>query len=77
MNRAITNEIARLGGDPTDEIWIWLVTRGPHGAPLPGARRATSLLVTLASATFKTSSASSLRPYQLSRSVHSVSSMLP
>jgi hypothetical protein len=32
MNRAITNEIARLGGDPTDEVWIWLVTRGPHGA---------------------------------------------
>lgn len=31
MNRAITNEITRLGGDPTDEIWIWLVTRGPHG----------------------------------------------
>ena len=32
MNRAITNEIVRLGGDPTDEIWTWLVTRGPHGS---------------------------------------------
>jgi len=32
MNRAIANEIVRLGGDPTDEIWTWLVTRGPHGS---------------------------------------------
>ena len=31
MNRTIANEITRLGGDPTDEIWMWLVTRGPHG----------------------------------------------
>ena len=31
MNHALANEIARLGGDPTDEVWIWLVTRGPHG----------------------------------------------
>ena len=31
MNHALSNEIARLGGDPTDEIWIWLVSRGPHG----------------------------------------------
>ena len=31
MNRAIADEITRLGGDPTDEIWMWLVTRGPHG----------------------------------------------
>lgn len=32
MDRTIFNEISRLGGDPSDEIWIWLVTRGPHGA---------------------------------------------
>ncbi len=32
MNQVIANEIIRLGGDPTDEIWLWLVTRGPHGS---------------------------------------------
>jgi hypothetical protein len=32
MDRVIFNEITRLGGDPTDEIWVWLVTRGPHGS---------------------------------------------
>ncbi len=31
MNRAFSDEITALGGDPTDEIWVWLVTRGPHG----------------------------------------------
>jgi hypothetical protein len=31
MNRAIVNEIVRLGGDPADEVWIWFATRGPHG----------------------------------------------
>jgi hypothetical protein len=31
MNSTITNEIIRLGGDPTDEVWRWLATRGPHG----------------------------------------------
>ena len=31
MNRTVSTEITRLGGDPTDEIWIWLVARGPHG----------------------------------------------
>lgn len=31
MNRKIVNEIIRLGGDPTDEVWRWLATRGPHG----------------------------------------------
>ena len=31
MNQALANEITRLGGDPTDEVWLWLVTRGPHG----------------------------------------------
>ena len=32
MNQAVTNEIVRLGGDPTNEVWLWLVTRGPHGS---------------------------------------------
>jgi hypothetical protein len=32
MNHALANEISRLGGDPADEVWVWLVTRGPHGA---------------------------------------------
>jgi hypothetical protein len=31
MNRALADEISRLGADPSDEIWVWLVTRGPHG----------------------------------------------
>ncbi|MDN7585642.1 hypothetical protein [Burkholderia seminalis] len=31
MNSTIVNEIIRLGGDPTDEVWRWLATRGPHG----------------------------------------------
>jgi hypothetical protein len=31
VNQALANEILRLGGDPTDEIWLWLVTRGPQG----------------------------------------------
>ena len=32
MNQLFLNEIVRIGGDPADEIWIWLVTRGPHGS---------------------------------------------
>jgi hypothetical protein len=32
MDRVFFNEITRLGGDPSDEIWIWLLTRGPHGS---------------------------------------------
>lgn len=31
MNQAVTKEILRLGGDPADDIWFWLVERGPHG----------------------------------------------
>ena len=31
MNKSVENEIVRLGGDPADAIWIWLVQRGPHG----------------------------------------------
>jgi hypothetical protein len=31
LNSANANEVVRLGGDPTDEVWVWLITRGPHG----------------------------------------------
>ena len=31
MSPAITTEIMRLGGNPADAVWLWLVTRGPHG----------------------------------------------
>lgn len=32
MNSALTAEIRRLGGDPTDEVWRWFLGKGPHGA---------------------------------------------
>jgi hypothetical protein len=31
MNNALTAEIRRLGGDPTDETWRWFLRNGPHG----------------------------------------------
>jgi hypothetical protein len=31
MNRALTDEIRHLGGDPTDDVWRWLLLNGPHG----------------------------------------------
>lgn len=31
MNSALTTEIRRLGGDPTDEVWRWFLRNGPHG----------------------------------------------
>lgn len=31
MNSALTTEIRRLGGDPTDETWRWFLRNGPHG----------------------------------------------
>lgn len=31
MNQLFLKEILRVGGDPADEIWNWLVMRGPHG----------------------------------------------
>lgn len=31
MHKAVVGEIVRLGGDPADDVWIWLVTCGPHG----------------------------------------------
>jgi hypothetical protein len=34
MRKPFLDEIYRLGGDPSDEVWSWLYThtRGPHGA---------------------------------------------
>jgi hypothetical protein len=34
MNQALIAEIARLGGDPTDEVWHWFLLTGPHGSSL-------------------------------------------
>ncbi|RZA23985.1 MAG: hypothetical protein EOP02_14150 [Proteobacteria bacterium] len=31
MYKPFLNEIYRLGGDPSDEIWGWLANTGPHG----------------------------------------------
>ena len=31
MNSILTAEIRRLGGDPADETWRWLLRNGPHG----------------------------------------------
>lgn len=31
MSPGLIAEIIRLGGDPTDPMWQWLLLRGPHG----------------------------------------------
>ena len=31
MNKTLLSEVRRLGGDPADEVWRWLLLRGPHG----------------------------------------------
>ena len=31
MNHELSAEVSRLGGDPTDPIWRWLLLNGPHG----------------------------------------------
>ena len=31
MNRTLLSEVQRLGGDPADEVWRWLLRTGPHG----------------------------------------------
>ncbi|MES2070267.1 MAG: hypothetical protein V4488_07965 [Pseudomonadota bacterium] len=31
MNQRFLKAILQIGGDPADELWIWLVKRGPHG----------------------------------------------
>jgi hypothetical protein len=31
MNKTLLSEVHRLGGDPADEVWRWLLTTGPHG----------------------------------------------
>lgn len=31
MNPTLLAEVGRLGGDPADPVWQWLLLRGPHG----------------------------------------------
>ena len=39
MSPATITEIMRLGGNPADEVWLWLVTRGPHGPSFTWSQR--------------------------------------
>jgi hypothetical protein len=39
MNKALLSEVLRLGGDPTDETWRWLVLTGPHGPSFSWSQR--------------------------------------
>ncbi len=32
MNISQAAEIQKLGGDPADDVWRWLILRGPHGS---------------------------------------------
>jgi hypothetical protein len=32
LSRATADAIARIGGDPTDLLWEWIASYGPHGA---------------------------------------------
>lgn len=31
MNSLLADEVRGLGGEPTEDIWLWLLERGPHG----------------------------------------------
>jgi hypothetical protein len=31
LSRALAAEISRLGGNPADDVWQWLLLNGPHG----------------------------------------------
>lgn len=31
IGRALSEEVLRLGGDPSDPVWLWFLKRGPHG----------------------------------------------
>jgi hypothetical protein len=31
IGRALYEEVVRLGGDPSDPVWLWFLKRGPHG----------------------------------------------
>jgi len=31
LRKALSEEVLALGGDPADQIWLWLLLRGPHG----------------------------------------------
>jgi len=39
MNNLLANEVRSLGGEPTDEVWLWLLERGPHGADFSWGQR--------------------------------------
>lgn len=32
MNSQLVGEVLRLGGNPADPVWHWLLLRGPHGS---------------------------------------------
>lgn len=38
MNSQTVAEVIRLGGDPTDPVWNWLLLRGPHGSSFTWAQ---------------------------------------
>ena len=31
VDRSLAEAIRAVGGDPTDHLWVWLATLGPHG----------------------------------------------
>lgn len=31
IDRALSDEVVRLGGDLSDPVWLWFLKRGPHG----------------------------------------------
>lgn len=31
MRRELVEKVIALGGDPTDQVWHWILLRGPHG----------------------------------------------
>lgn len=31
INRALSGEVLKLGGDLSDPVWLWFLKRGPHG----------------------------------------------
>lgn len=39
MNNILADEVRSLGGEPTDEVWLWLLERGPHGENFSWSQR--------------------------------------
>ncbi|MBL0379682.1 MAG: hypothetical protein JKP90_08435 [Desulfofustis sp. PB-SRB1] len=39
MNNLIADEVRSLGGEPTDDVWLWLLERGPHGEDFSWSQR--------------------------------------